>query len=90
MIGEWLKAPLRLPVRMLRRRRRTLLESSESITDVDDGAGDQSSRRSDEEMERGVRATAKVSDVCRYSKPPRQALLLFELVRKLKPSSCIN
>ena len=74
----------------IEQRRTALLESDGRITVVDFGAGRPDSRRSREEMERGVQSTAQVSRITAVSKPPFWALLLYKLVRRLEPVSCLE
>lgn len=57
---------------------------------IDYGAGSRNSNRSEEEMKAGVPSTALVSDVCNASKPAEWALILFKLVRHLKPASAVE
>ncbi len=71
-------------------RRKEFRKSNEEIPVIDYGAGSQTSQRSQEEMNSGVPSTAKVSNVCKASKPAEWALLLFKLVRQLKPSSAVE
>lgn len=77
-------------ITLIENRRSLLLKSNEEISVIDFGAGSGDSKRSKEEMEMGVRSTALVSDICKASKDPFQASLLFKLIRKLKPLSCVE
>lgn len=71
-------------------RRKQLQESEEIIPVIDYGAGKSGQKRTKEEMKSGVRSTAKVSDVCKASKPRLWATILFKLTRKLKPQSTVE
>jgi predicted O-methyltransferase YrrM len=75
---------------LIEQRRAALLNSDREIAVIDYGAGSARSHRTKEEMELGVRSTATVADVCRASKPAFWAILLFKLIRKLQPASCIE
>jgi predicted O-methyltransferase YrrM len=77
-------------VNSIEQRRSTLLQSSEEITVLDYGAGDAHSNRTQEEMREGVKFTKRVATVCEWSKPKPWAIVLFKLIRKLKPSSCVE
>jgi len=41
-------------------------------------------------MERGVRSTAQVAKITRASKPQFWAFVLFKMIRKLEPLSCVE
>lgn len=71
-------------------RRSRLLASDEEIDVVDYGAGTPTSARSREEMRRGVHAVVPVTTICRASKSRFWATVLFKLIRKLQPSSCVE
>jgi len=71
-------------------RRALLLRSEKTIEVIDYGAGNADSRRTREEMNRGVRSTALVGKVSQWSKPAFWALVLFKLVRKLEPNSSVE
>jgi predicted O-methyltransferase YrrM len=75
---------------LIEQRRSFLLNSDKEITIIDYGAGPSDSNRTKEEMEKGVKSTALVSNICKASKPAFWAILLFKLIRKLKPSSCVE
>ncbi len=74
----------------IEKRRKELRNSTEEIAVIDYGAGSRNSNRSEEEMKAGVPSTALVSNVCNASKPAEWALILFKLVRHLKPSSAVE
>lgn len=71
-------------------RRGALLHSTEVIPVIDYGAGSAGSQRSAEEMRYGVESTAQVSRVAGASKPPFWALMLFTLIRQLRPQSSLE
>jgi len=71
-------------------RRSSLLRSAEEITVIDYGAGKPGSDRTKEEMEKGVKSTSLVGNICRGSKPAFWATILFKLIRKLQPLSCVE
>lgn len=71
-------------------RRSLLLQSNETIPVTDYGAGSSDSRRTHDEMRRGVQSTASVARICMASKPAFWALFLFKLIRKLRPASCLE
>jgi predicted O-methyltransferase YrrM len=71
--------------------RAELNASSRPITRTDFGAGNPDSTRTQEEMRRGV----EVSETLRHlsqgaSNPPFWCLLLFKLIRAMRPSSCVE
>lgn len=74
----------------IEQRRNDLLHSTEEIPVIDYGAGSNTSTRSQEEMDAGVQSTAIVSNICKASKPAEWAVLLFSLIRKLKPVSAVE
>ena len=73
----------------IEQRRSSLLASSKTITVIDYGAASDSTRTK-EDMARGVQSRARVADVCKASRQPFWGCLLFKLVRKLKPLSCVE
>ena len=71
--------------------RRTSLSASEAeIEYIDFGAGKPGSNRTEEEMEQGVVSRAQVSRICKASKPAFWASILYKLIRKLGPGSCVE
>lgn len=74
----------------IEQRRAFLLRSDQEIATIDYGAGTPYSNRDKEEMEKGVRLTTRLADVCEASKPDFWATILFKLIRKLMPSSCVE
>jgi predicted O-methyltransferase YrrM len=77
-------------IQKVEQRRSALLASTEVVPIVDFGAGNPDSRRSAEEMAKGVESTCRVADACAASKPAFWAKLLFKLVRHLQPSTCVE
>lgn len=70
--------------------RSQLLNSHTELSLVDYGAGAAHAKRSKEEMIQGVHSTTTVSRVCDSSKNPFWSSFLFKLIRKTKPSSCVE
>jgi predicted O-methyltransferase YrrM len=70
--------------------RRLLTASNDEIVVVDYGAGARPGSSSPEEMVRGKPTTYRVGDFALVSMSPRQALLLFQLLRRLKPRTCLE
>jgi predicted O-methyltransferase YrrM len=65
--------------------------STRLVTRVDYGAGGPTSKRTQEEMQQGLEVTDKLGDISRAaSKPALEALLLFKLIRTIRPTSCIE
>lgn len=77
-------------ISLIENRRSFLLGSDKEIAVVDYGAGSPGSNRTREEMERGVPSTAQVAKIARVSKPQFWATVLFKIIRKLKPLSCVE
>lgn len=75
---------------LIERRRSSLLNSHKEISVLDYGAGGSDSNRDKEEMRKGVPSKALVGDITKASKPEFWAAMLFKLVRKLKPVSCVE
>ena len=80
----------RMVISSIEQRRAFLLSSDDRIAVVDYGAGRSDSKRTKEEMKKGVQTTESVSKICEFSKPAFWATLLFKLIRKLEPSSCVE
>lgn len=77
-------------VRAVEARRRALLADRSEVPFVDFGSGLQGDRGAGEAAA-GVRSSRTVGQLARVgSKSPRQALLLFQLVRHLAPSTCLE
>ncbi|MBN1844144.1 MAG: class I SAM-dependent methyltransferase, partial [Sedimentisphaerales bacterium] len=74
----------------IEQRRSGLLDSREHLSIIDFGAGGPDSRRTNEQMRAGVRGSAPVSAICQASMPAFWALLLFRLIRRLEPVSCLE
>ena len=77
-------------IRLIEERRSFLLRSDKEIPVIDYGAGRRDSNRTKEDMEKGERSTALVASICRGSKSAFWATVLFKLIRKLEPSSCVE
>jgi predicted O-methyltransferase YrrM len=72
-------------------RRRALTVRNDVIRVVDYGAGSPVSSRSAEEMSRGVEVTLPVAEMCEgASKRYRPCVVLFKLIRRTKPVSCLE
>ena len=81
----------RLLINSIENRRSTLLSSQEEIPVIDYGAGQVDSGLTMEEMMAGVKSRKFVAEISeRRSKPPFWAKILFKIVRKLEPLSCIE
>jgi predicted O-methyltransferase YrrM len=75
----------------IERLRSELHASNEQVTVTGFGAGTPTSNLTAEEMQRGTTSIGTVGEICRNaSKPPRWALLLHEIVRHVKPTTCIE
>lgn len=71
--------------------RAELKASTQQITRTDYGAGNPGSNRTQAQMQRGVEVTDKLGSICQtLSKPPFWCLLLFMLIRAVRPVSCIE
>lgn len=70
--------------------RRRLLDDDREVTVMDFGAGSADADLTETEMEEGRPKTLTVAEACRVSKPRRWALLLFHLVRNLRPRVCVE
>jgi len=77
-------------ITLVEQRRSFLLSSDKEIAVIDYGAGNSSSNRRKEDMEKGFQSMALVADICKKSKPAFWATFLFKLIRKLDPSSCVE
>lgn len=77
-------------INLIEERRSSLLASEQEIAVIDYGAGTPNSNRTKEEMDKGVESTVRVANLCKVSKPTFWATILFKLVRKLEPSSCVE
>lgn len=74
----------------IEQRRSYLLGSTRQIPVIDFGAGSPNTNRSRKEMESGFHSAESVSRICAASKPAFWAILLFKLIRKIEPSSCVE
>jgi len=71
--------------------RKELLSSSEKISITDYGAGSSNASRTADQMYKGTAATYTLGNVCRrMSSPYKWALLLFKIVRGLRPEICLE
>lgn len=70
--------------------RGSLLRADEPLTLVDYGAGDPGLALTPDAMYAGRTVTRTVAEVCRGSKPPLWARVLFHLVREFRPASCVE
>jgi predicted O-methyltransferase YrrM len=77
-------------INLIEQRRSFLLNSDKEIAIIDYGAGKPDANRTKEEMNKGVQATARVSNICEASKPIFWAIFLLKMIRKLEPSSCVE
>jgi predicted O-methyltransferase YrrM len=77
-------------VSSIEKRRSLLLGSDKEIAFVDYGAGSRNSNRTKEVMEEGVQSTRIVADITKASKPAFWATVLFKIIRKLEPQSCVE
>lgn len=71
-------------------RRRSLLRANASVTFLDYGAGSAGAGRTEAQMREGVVTTLPISTICKSSESPLWALLLFRMIRLLKPRSCLE
>lgn len=74
----------------IEQRRACLLRSKEKIAVIDYGAGSADSNRTEATMKAGVQTAKRVAEVCTYSKSTFWATILFKLIRKLEPDSCVE
>lgn len=75
-------------IQRIERLRGELLASREPVTVADYGAGEAPASAGG--MQRGDAAAQTVGERCRSSKSPFWALLLFRLVRELRPERCLE
>lgn len=75
---------------IIENRRSFLLNSDLVIECIDFGAGNPHSNRPIDQMKEGLRSTTSISKICKASKSKFWVLIIFKLIRKLKPSSCIE
>lgn len=74
----------------IEKRRASLLTSEKEITVIAYGAGKPGSKKTMEEMNAGFETKGLVRNICRASKPPFWASILFKMVRCLQPSTIIE
>lgn len=67
-----------------------LLGDVRELTVMDFGAGSGDAELTEAQMAKGRQKTLTVAEACAVSKPRRWALLLFHLVRSLRPRVCIE
>ena len=77
-------------INVIEQRRSFLLNSEKEIAVLDYGAGNSDSNRTKQEMNKGVQSTALVGNICKASKPLFWATILFKMIQKLEPSSCVE
>jgi len=77
-------------ISLIEERRSFLLNSDKEIAIVDYGAGSSNSKRTKKEMERGFTSTTLVSKIAAASKTKFWAIVLFKVIRKLEPLSCVE
>jgi predicted O-methyltransferase YrrM len=74
----------------IEQRRSILLKSDQKIAAIDYGVDAPGSTRTKEEMQRGVPSTRTVSAICKASMSVFWLTIVFKLIRKLKPASCVE
>jgi predicted O-methyltransferase YrrM len=74
----------------IEQRRSILLKSDQKIAVIDYGVDAPGSTRTKDEMKRGVPSTRAVSSICKASMSMFWSIILFKLIRKLKPDSCVE
>lgn len=77
-------------ITLIEQRRSYLLHSKKEIATIDYGAGNSSSNRTKEMMQKGVHSVALVANICKASKSPFWATTLFKMIRKLELTSCVE
>jgi len=78
-------------VEKIEQKRKSLNNSTRQISINDFGAGDPNHSRNEEEMNQGVFINSTVGEICQIaSKPYFWSLLLFKLIRELKPLTSIE
>lgn len=86
-----LSAEERRAVEPIETLRSAMAASTELLTRTDYGAGDAQSTRTAETMNEGIEVTDTLAAVCHAaSKSPSWCLVLFRLVRAVRPVSCIE
>ncbi|APW59893.1 O-methyltransferase [Paludisphaera borealis] len=70
--------------------RRELRASTQPLQFMDYGAGSPAENRNAEEMYEGKEVTIGIAEACAASKPPLWCLLLFMLIRKMRPAHCLE
>lgn len=77
-------------VNAIEARRETLSRLDTRVEFTDYGAGRPGEIRDADAMNAGVTNSRMISEICRASKSPFWALLLFKLLREYKPENCIE
>jgi predicted O-methyltransferase YrrM len=77
-------------IHLIEQRHSFLLKSTRDIYVIDYGAGSPVSKRTEEEMKRGIQSAERVADIAEASLPKFRAVILFKILRKLKPVSCVE
>lgn len=89
--NEALEGDERQRIEAVEELRRNLSGSTETVNVPDYGAGSPFEARSAEQMHKGDVTAEVVGEACdQYSKPCIWALLLFHLIRQLKPNACLE
>lgn len=70
--------------------RSRLLATHDELRIIDYGAGSSRAALSEAEMAEGRSRSLTVAEACAFSKPQRWAMLLFHLVRELRPEVCVE
>ena len=88
---SWLAAAERAAVARIEALRRRLLASEETFETIDYGAGEPRLDLAAQEMAAGRRFRARVGEICATrSKSVEEGILLFRLVRLLRPQRCLE
>jgi len=78
-------------INLIEDRRSALLASKEEIPVIDFGAGKKDSGLTSQEMMAGIQSHESIAEISELrSKPEFWAKLMFKIVRKLQPSSCVE
>jgi predicted O-methyltransferase YrrM len=89
--ASWLAAAERTAVARIEALRRSLLTSEETFETIDYGAGEPGLGLPAQEMAAGRRFRARVGEICATrSKSLEEGVLLFRLVRLLRPRRCLE
>lgn len=77
-------------ISLIEKRRTSLLNSNLEIDVIDYGAGSPNMVRKKEEMQKGFHSRATVASITKSSKPQLWSIILFKMIRKLFPNSCVE